>query len=83
MTLTTDYLKQVYIFSIIGLITSLIFGFGLIFLIPCLIQTLNIKLNYMKYDYIVIDKCFLYCFSGIAMSIIDIVIFLYIIPNMV
>ena len=81
MNLTTNYLKQVYVFSIVGLILSLFLGFGLIFTIPCLIQTLNIKLNYIKYDKIVLDKCFLFCFSGIAMSIINIIVFLYYIPN--
>lgn len=78
-----DYTKQVYKLSIVGLIGSIVLGFGILFLIPCLTQAINIKQNYNKYDYILIDKSILYCISGLFMSIVSIIIFLYLIPSMV
>lgn len=75
-------LKQVYMFSIIGLICSLILGFGLIFTIPCFIYALNIKINYNNNDS-TSDILLVYCVSSFALSIISLFVFLYLIPTMI
>ena len=78
-----DYMsKQVYILSIIGLLTSIISGFGLIFIIPVLTQCINIKVNYVSYSKETIDKTIVYCLAGIVLSIMMILISNKLIPNL-
>ena len=74
--------KQVYIFSIVGLLTSLISGFGLIFLIPVLTQCINMKINYISYSKETIDKAIVYSLAGIVLSIMMLLISNILIPSL-
>lgn len=74
--------KQVYILSIIGLLTSLIYGIGLLFLIPVLTQCINIKINYVSYNVETIDKTIVYSIAGMVLAILIILINTMLIPSL-
>lgn len=69
-----NYVNQIYIFSIAGLVFSSFLGLGLIFLIPSLVFSYNIKKNYLKYDVSKVDKSIIYSLSGILLSIVCIIL---------
>lgn len=78
-----DYMsRQVYVLSIIGFIASLFFGVGTLFLIPTLIQCINIKLNYISYSKETIDKALLNCIIGLIYCVLCIMFYFVIIPSL-
>lgn len=78
-----DYMsKQVYVLSVIGLLTSVISGLGLLFLIPVLTQCINMKVNYVTYSKETIDKAIVYSLAGIVLSVMMILVSNVLIPNL-
>ena len=73
---------QLYGLSIIGFITSFIYGIGLLFAIPTLIQTINVKTNYVTYNKKYIEKAFFFTISSIVFSLISILLFFVLFPSL-
>ena len=67
--------KQVLYLSILGVLGSIFFGSGILILIPTLIQTINVKLNYKNYDEIAISNSLFYCIIGIILNIITLLFY--------
>lgn len=63
--------NQVYIFSIVSLITSLIGGLGLIYAIPTLVLAYKENKIANKIDNIKIEKGIIFCLSSIVLSLIS------------
>lgn len=67
--------KQVLYLSILGVLGSIFFGSGILILIPTLIQTINVKLNYKGYNDIIISNALFYCITGIILNIITLLFY--------
>lgn len=67
--------RQVYYLSIIGILSSIFFGSGILLLIPSLIQSINIKLNYSFYDKELISSTIFYCIIGMILNIISLLFY--------
>ena len=67
--------KQVLHLSVLGVISSLLFGSGLIILIPTLIQCVNVKKNYRNHNEVIIENAIFYCITGIILNIISMVFY--------
>ena len=75
--------KQVYCLSVIGVLGSIFFGSGILLLIPSLIQSINIKLNYSVYNKELISSTIFYCIVGMILNIISLLFyFLFAIPRL-
>jgi hypothetical protein len=74
--------KQVYYLSIIGVFTSLLFGMGLLFLIPTLTQIINIKTNYVSYNKVIISSSLFYCFSGLVLNVVCLLFYFILVPSL-
>ena len=65
-----NYVNQIHIFSIVGLITSALFGLGIVFAVPCLVFSYNIKKNYLHYNVDKVDKSIIYGIASIVLSLV-------------
>ena len=67
--------KQVLHLSIIGILSSLIFGSGIFISIPTLIQCINVKRNYKNFDEITIENSIFYSIVGIVLNVISMIFY--------
>jgi hypothetical protein len=75
--------KQVYYLSVLGVLSSIFFGSGILLLIPTLTQCINIKSNYVTYDKQMISNTLFYCIIGIILNIISLLFyFLFALPRL-
>lgn len=75
--------KQVYYLSVLGVLASILFGSGILLLIPSITQCINIKTNYVTYDKEMISNTLFYCIFGLILNLISILFyFLFAFPRL-